>query len=104
MEYIKWVIIYLIFSLIFAQCFKETNRSMKNASALTILLEIFTALFAIILSPLFAYKFSLNPEILLTLGVVTIIYAATDRLNIEQDTALLLQHSVCLNNYPQCSW
>lgn len=83
MEYIKWVIIYLIFSLIFAQCFKETNRSMKNASALTILLEAFTALFAIILSPLFAYKFSLNPEILLTLGVVTIIYAATDRLNIE---------------------
>lgn len=83
MEYIKWVIIYLIFSLIFAQCFKEINRSMKNASALTILLEAFTALFAIILSPLFAYKFSLNPEILLTLGVVTIIYAATDRLNIE---------------------
>lgn len=83
MEYIKWVIIYLIFSLIFAQCFKETNRSMKNASALTILLEVFTALFALILSPLFAYKFSLNPEILLTLGVVTIIYAATDRLNIE---------------------
>lgn len=56
---------------------------MKNASALTILLEIFTALFALILSPLFTYKFSLNPEILLTLGVVTIIYAATDRLNIE---------------------
>lgn len=56
---------------------------MKNASALTILLEVFTALFALILSPLFAYKFSLNPEILLTLGVVTIIYAATDRLNIE---------------------
>ena len=56
MEYIKWVIIYLIFSLIFAQCFKETNRNMKNASALTILLEVFTALFALILSPLFTYK------------------------------------------------
>lgn len=83
MEYIKWVIIYLIFSLIFAQCFKETNRSMKNASALTILLEVFTALFALILSPLFTYKFSLNPQVLLTLGLVTIIYAATDRLNIE---------------------
>lgn len=83
MEYIKWVIIYLIFSLIFAQCFKETNRSMKNASALTILLEVFTALFALILSPLFTYKFSLNPQVLLTLSLVTIIYAATDRLNIE---------------------
>lgn len=83
MEYIKWVIIYLIFSLIFAQCFKETNRNMKNASALTILLEVFTALFALILSPLFVYKFSLNPQILLTLCLVTIIYAATDRLNIE---------------------
>ena len=83
MEYIKWVIIYLIFSLLFAQCFKETNRNMKNASALTILLEIFTALFALLLSPLFTFKFSLNPKILLTLGTVTIIYAATDRLNIE---------------------
>lgn len=83
MEYIKWVIIYLIFSLLFAQCFKETNRNMKNASALTILLEIFTALFALLLSPLFTFKFSLNPKILLTLGAVTIIYAATDRLNIE---------------------
>lgn len=83
MEYIKWVIIYLIFSLLFAQCFKETNRNMKNASALTILLEIFTALFALLLSPLFTFEFSLNPKILLTLGTVTIIYAATDRLNIE---------------------
>lgn len=83
MEYIKWVIIYLIFSLLFAQCFKETNKNMKNASALTILLEIFTALFALLLSPLFTFKFSLNPKILLTLGAVTIIYAATDRLNIE---------------------
>ncbi len=83
MEYIKWVIIYLIFSLLFAQCFKETNRNMKNASALTILLEIFTALFALLLSTLFTFKFSLNPKILLTLGAVTIIYAATDRLNIE---------------------
>lgn len=83
MEYIKWIIIYLIFSLIFAQCFKETNRSMKNASALTILLEVFTALFALILSPIFTYKFSLNPQVLLTLSLVTIIYAATDRLNIE---------------------
>lgn len=83
MEYIKWIILYLIFSLIFAQCFKETNRNMKNASALTILLEVFTAIFALLLSPLFTYKFSLEPKILLTLGTVTIIYAATDRLNIE---------------------
>ncbi|MDO4376130.1 MAG: hypothetical protein Q4C33_03045 [bacterium] len=83
MEYIKWVVLYLIFSLIFAQCFKETNRDMKNASALTILLEVFTAIFALLLSPLFTYKFSVEPKILLTLGAVTIIYAATDRLNIE---------------------
>lgn len=83
MEYIKWVVLYLIFSLIFAQCFKETNRNMKNASALTILLEVFTTVFALLLSPLFTYKFSLEPKILLTLCAVTIIYAATDRLNIE---------------------
>ena len=42
-----WVILYLISAVIFAQAFKKSNRNMKSAGALTILLEIFTAFFAI---------------------------------------------------------
>ena len=41
-----WVIIYLISAVVFAQSFKIANRKMKNAGSLTILLEVFTALFS----------------------------------------------------------
>lgn len=82
-NWIFWVIIYLISAIFFAQLFKKTNQNMKNAGSMTVLLELFTALFALILSVLFEFKVSNNPKIYLTLLIVTIIYAATDRLNIE---------------------
>lgn len=83
MKYMIWVICYLVFALIFAQGFKKVNRTMKNASALTILLELFTGLFAIIMSIFFKYTFPSDIKVYITLFVVTIIYAVTDRLNIE---------------------
>lgn len=83
MKYMIWVICYLVFALIFAQGFKKVNRIMKNASALTILLELFTGLFAIIMSIFFKYTFPSDIKVYITLFVVTIIYAVTDRLNIE---------------------
>ena len=76
------VIVYLISAVIFAQTFKKANRKMKNAGSLTILLEIFTALFAILFIPLFEMKFP-PVESIIILGIVVIIYALTDRLNIE---------------------
>ena len=83
MNYILWIIIYLIFAVFFAQGFKSVNREMKNASALTILLEFFTAIFALILSPFSAFKLPSDGMVYLIVGIVTIIYAVTDRLNIE---------------------
>lgn len=83
MKYMIWVICYLVFALIFSQGFKKVNRTMKNASALTILLELFTGLFAIIMSIFFKYTFPSDIKVYITLFVVTIIYAVTDRLNIE---------------------
>lgn len=78
-----WVIVYLISAVIFAQTFKKANKNMKNAGSLTILLEVFTAMFAILFIPFFTLKFSHDINIYLTLLLVTIIYAMTDRLNIE---------------------
>lgn len=52
-NYIYWVAIYLVFSLIYAQTFKKANRNMKDASALTVLLELFTAFFAIFFYSIF---------------------------------------------------
>lgn len=78
-----WVIVYLVFAVIFSQTFKKANRNMKDAGALTILLEIFTAFFAILFIPLFDFSISNNINTYITLGIVMIIYAVTDRLNIE---------------------
>lgn len=77
------VIIYLISACLFARTFKSSNREMKDANCLTVLLELFTAFFAIFLIPLFEIKFPTDIKIYLTLLVTTIIYAVTDRLNIE---------------------
>lgn len=78
-----WVILYLISAVVFAQSFKKANRNMNNAGALTILLEIFTALFSILFIPMFDITFPHDINIYLTLSAVIIIYAITDRLNIE---------------------
>lgn len=82
-SWIFWVVLYLIFAVVFAQTFKKANRKMKNAGALTILLEFFTALFAILFIPLFKFKISHNLNTYLILIVVIIVYAFTDRLNTE---------------------
>lgn len=82
-NYIFWVILYVISAIIFAQAFKVSNSKMKDAGALTILLEVFTSLFAILLIPFFTIKFATDISVYLILLVVTIIYAFTDRLNIE---------------------
>lgn len=78
-----WVILYLISAVIFAQSFKKSNRNMKDASLLTILLELFTAFFAIFFIPFFKFNIPTDISIYLTLLIVVVIYAFTDRLNIE---------------------
>lgn len=77
------VCIYLLSSTIFVRAFKSANRDMKDASCLTVLLELFTALFAILLIPFFEIKFPSDPKIYLILLITTVIYAITDRLNLE---------------------
>ena len=54
-NWLFWVIVYLVSAIIFAQTFKKANRKMKNAGSLTILLEVFTALFALLFIPLFDF-------------------------------------------------
>lgn len=78
-----FVILYLIASVLFSQEFKLANRHMKNAGSLTMLLEIFTGLFSLLMIPFFETKFQINSSIILILLVVVLIYAVTDRLNIE---------------------
>ena len=78
-----WTALYLSSAVLFSQCFKKANRKMKNATYLTLLLEGFTALFSLAFIPFFTIRFSIEPITYLILGIVCIIYAITDRLNIE---------------------
>ena len=77
------VVIYLISAIILSQSFRISKRQMKNVGRMTVLLEICTAFFAIFFLPLFRFTFPQDLTIYGTLFLVTIIYAATDRLNIE---------------------
>ena len=78
-----WVIVYLVSAVVFAQSFKSANKNMKEPGALTILLELFTGIFSLLMMPLFAFKFSLSLNTIITLLIVVCIYAITDRLNTE---------------------
>lgn len=78
-----WVIVYLISTVSFSQSFKVTNRNMKNAGSLTVLLEVFTGIVSLLMMPVFDFKFSPSSSSILLLLVVVFIYAITDRLNIE---------------------
>ncbi len=82
-NWIVWVIVYLVSAVVFVQSFKKSNRNMKNAGNLTILIEVFTFLFSILFIPMFEFKFATSSSIYLTLIVVAVFYSFTDRLNIE---------------------
>lgn len=82
-NWIVWVIVYLVSAVVFAQSFKKSNRNMKNAGSLTILIEVFTFLFSILFIPMFEFKSATSSSIYLTLIVVAVLYSFTDRLNIE---------------------
>lgn len=78
-----WVMLYLVSAVVFAQAFKKANRNMKSAGALTILLEVFTAFFALFFIPFFDFTWPTDTSVYLTLLAVVSIYAITDRFNIE---------------------
>lgn len=82
-NWLFWTVLYLVSAVVFAQLFKNVNRNMKNPTALTILLELFTAIFSLLFVWLFDFKFPINLSSYLILLLVIIIYAITDRLNIE---------------------
>ncbi len=78
-----WVFVYLVSTILFSQTFHVSNRNMKDAGALTILLEVSVACFACLFIPFFSFKWPSSPNVFITLLIVAVLYALTDRLNIE---------------------
>jgi len=78
---ILYVLGYLVLATAFTQFFKVTTKTLKNAGALTILLQLMAGMIALILCPFFEFKFSTNINIYIMLGMSIIFYAITDRMN-----------------------
>ncbi len=81
MEWLIFVILYLIFSVIFNQTYKITTKSLTKPGALTMILQMIGSLFILLMIPLFEIKFPTEPKIYLFLALSIIFYAINDRLN-----------------------
>lgn len=80
MNWIVFVITALIFSVLFNQFYKISTKNMKNAGALTILIELLAALLCTIYLPFFKFKLPSELRVYLFLGLSIIFYTMSDRL------------------------
>ena len=81
MNWLIWVILYLIFYVIFNQGYKVATKSLTKPGSLTILLELIASIFVLLLMPFFEMRFPNNPLVYVFLGLSIIFYTITDRLN-----------------------
>ncbi len=80
-NWILYVILYIILSTIFTQFYKIATQNLKNAGALTVILEIVGVITALLICPFFNLTFPTNFEVWIFLGLSIIFYAITDRVN-----------------------
>lgn len=81
MEWLVFVILYLIFYVIFNQNYKIATKSLTTPGALTILLQIIGSISILLLIPFFEIKFPDDPKIYLFFALSIFFYTLTDRLN-----------------------
>lgn len=80
-NWLLYVIAYLIFATIFTQFFKVATKTLKKAGALTILLQMTAGIVALLLCPLFGFKFPTDISVYTMLAISIVFYAITDRVN-----------------------
>jgi drug/metabolite transporter (DMT)-like permease len=81
MNWIIFVILYLIVATIFNQSYKIATKNLKNPGALTVLLEFIGAITILIWCPFFEMKFPSDIKVYILLGLSIVFFAITDRLN-----------------------
>lgn len=81
MNWLIFVILYLIFYVIFNQCYKVATKSLTKPGALTILLQLIGSLSILLLIPFFEMKLPNDPKIYIFLGLSIIFYTISDRVN-----------------------
>ena len=81
MEYLIFIIIYLILGVIFDQGYKIATKSLTNSGALTVLSEFIGAISVLCAIPFFEIKFPTDIKVYILLGLSIIFYTIVDRLN-----------------------
>ncbi len=81
MNWIIYLILYLILGVIFDQGYKVATKSLKNAGALTILLEFIGTVAVLFAIPFFEIKLPTDPKVYIFLVLAIVFYAVNDRLN-----------------------
>lgn len=79
--WLLYVIGYLVFATVFTQFFKIATKTLKKAGALTILLQMTAGVVALLLCPLFEFKFPTDISVYIMLAISIVFYAITDRVN-----------------------
>lgn len=80
-NWLLYVLLYLAFATIFTQFFKVATKTLKNAGALTILLQLVAGIISLLLCPLFEFKFPTDISVYIMLAISIVFYAITDRVN-----------------------
>ena len=75
-----YIIIYLIVSVIFNQCYKIITNNMKKAGAMTILIQLISSFICILMIPLFELKIPNDYRVYMFLFLAIIFYTLNDRL------------------------
>ena len=81
MNWIVFVILYLILVVIYNQFYKISTKKLTKPGALIVLLQIIGALAVLLVSPLFEIKFPTDIKVYIFLGLALIFYSISDRLN-----------------------
>ena len=93
------IVAFIIIATGFNQFYKLTTRTMKNASAQTVGLQLLAGITCLIFIPFFEFKFPSNPWTYLLLGISCIFYALNNRIlasvrkNLEASVIGILQQS-----------
>lgn len=87
-NYKFYIVIYLISACIFNQSYKITVKNIKNAGAMTILIQIISSIFCIFLIPLFEIKFPSDYKVYIFLFLAIIFYTLNDRLSTTSRSGL----------------
>lgn len=80
-NWIFCVVLYIVLSTVFTQFYKISTKSLKNAGALTVVLEMIGVITALVICPFFEIKFPTDIKTWSLLGLSIIFYAISDRVN-----------------------